>query len=238
MIHIWLCDDEPLYLSSLHDMLTGIFQKREIGHCIHQFDSAGALYDAMRTQIPDLIFLDLILGNDDGYHVAEMLRHKAFDTEIVFITNYPEKMSQAFSFKPIGFIQKPIDHNTLSAVIDRFLFFYHQKCGFYTITTKRLDLRILFSDILYFESVSHQIHLHIASSDDPIVFSEKLDTIANHVNVLQFQRCHKSFLVNVSAISAINRHEMTLTLSSGHSLPISRRYYAALLDRFMQFKMR
>lgn len=238
MIHIFLCDDEPLFLTLCESSLASILQKKHIEYALHSFTNTASLFDALDTQSPDLLLLDLMLGPDDGFSIADMVRRKAIETEIAFITNYPEKIAHAFAYRPIGFISKPINEENLIPVIDRFLFFYQQTHTFFDIMTKSNALRLPIQEILYFESLGHHILLHTTTSPEPLVYVDKLDHVASQLSAMPFVRCHKSYLVNLRAIHSIDRSDMQLTLKNGQTLSLSRRYYSDTLKAFMQDKMR
>lgn len=238
MIRIWMCDDEKLFSEELHILLQGIFSEKNLECIISVFDNTLAVYDALKQQHPDLLLLDLILDEDNGFDIAEKIRQYALDTEIAFITNYPEKMSEAFSFKPLGFISKPVTEENLLPVVERFLFFYQQKHAVYMLSNKNMDVRIPLQEILYFESVAHHINLYTTTSTLPLIFIRKLDDIERELNWSHFVRCHKSFLININSILSIDRHSMQISLTTGQVIPISRRCYANVLRRFAQEKTR
>ena len=65
-----------------------------------------------------------------------------------------------------------------------------------------------------------------------------VDEIAQELTDHPFIRIHKSFLVRIDAVSHIDRTELRLILKSGVNLPISRRYYAQALERFIHYQLR
>lgn len=238
MISIWLCDDENLFLTSTESIISSIFKEKRIECEVRLFSCSESLFAALPSSQLDLLFLDLILGNENGFDIADKICRHKLDTELVFITNYPEKMSEAFSYRPIGFLAKPVDLKKLEAVIDRFLFFYQQKKITYTISTRSMSLCVYIRDILYFESKSHQIFLFVSGHPAPIQYTGKLDDIESELSAFHFVRCHKSFLINTHAIAALNHREMTVLLNNGMTLPISRRCYASVCQRFAEDKIR
>lgn len=238
MIRTWICDDEERYLNEIEAQLHGILEKKNLEYHISSFTNAAALYEALDQQCPDLLLLDLVIGHDDGYDIAERLRQRAIEVEIAFITNYPEKMSEAFSFKPLGFISKPVTETNLLPVVERFLFFYQQKHAIYMLSNKNMDIRIPLQEILYFESVAHHINLYTITSVSPLIYNGKLDDVERELNWSHFARCHKSFLINIHSILSIDRHHMQLSLTTGQVIPISRRCYTNVLRRFTQEKTR
>ena len=238
MIHIWLCDDECMFLKAAETVLSVVLDEKNIAYTIRSFTHASSLFDALSFEKPDLLLLDLVLDNEDGFDIAERIRQLGIDTEIVFITNYPDKMGEAFIYRPIGFLAKPITQEALAPIIERFLFFYQQKNFTYMVSTRTTDLRIPIRYILYFESKSHKIRLFVSTQPDLIEYVGKLDDIERELSAFHFARNHKSFLVNTHVIAALDRRQMTILLKNGNTLPISRRCYASLNDKFVQDRIR
>ena len=238
MIHVWLCDDETIFLEQAAAYVRDIFAAKQIDVSLRTFCSAESLLAALNNASPDLLLLDLILNEHNGYDIAETVCQRALSTELVFITNYPDSMNQAFAYRPIGFLQKPITPVTLLPILDRFLFFFGQKNKTLTITTRSQVIHVLLKDILYIESSSHKLHLYAASQAEPIVFTGKLDDIESFLAHSHFVRCHKSFLVNTLKITAIDKSRMLLSLPDGQTLPVSRRCHAAVANKFSEDNMR
>lgn len=238
MIRIWLCDDEKLFLEQEAACLRSILGEKSIDFQISTFDDAESLLKELKNITPDLLLLDLVLGDAAGYDVAECICRRAVQTEMVFVTNYPQRMPEAFVYKPMGFLPKPVSECQMRAMLERFLFFYRQRNVFYTVITRSCETRIPIGEILYFESVSHHIHLHRADGTETLIFTGKLDDIENELSSLSFVRCHKSFLVSTMAIERIDRREMTICLVNGRKIPVSRRCYKTVSLKFTEDKMR
>jgi two-component system alkaline phosphatase synthesis response regulator PhoP len=50
------------------------FALKNSGYTVCEFDSAGKLYQAMKEKKPNLILLDVMLPDEDGFHVIKKLR--------------------------------------------------------------------------------------------------------------------------------------------------------------------
>ena len=240
MLQFLICDDNVPFAESLRRQISECLVQRnmrsEIRICAAPEDFAGMVF----AQAPDIVFMDLVLdGETDGYALAEQLRRSRTDCEIVFITNYPERMTEAFPFRPIGFISKPADDESIAAVIDRYLSFYwHVGEEDYILTSRSQNVRVPLRDILYFESEGHEVKLYRASTETPLSQFRRLDEIAAQLEDKGFVRIHKSFLVRMHAIARIDRTAMRVVLFGGGSLPISRRRYGELMEIFIHFRLR
>ncbi|MDO9554358.1 response regulator transcription factor [Rhodonellum sp.] len=80
MIKILIVDDEPNILLSLEFLF-----KKEGYHVYIARDGEEAL-DIIAENLPELIILDIMMPNVDGYEVAKHLREKHKGIKIIFLT--------------------------------------------------------------------------------------------------------------------------------------------------------
>lgn len=119
MARILVIDDEPTFAEGLRDYLA--FK----GYTV---DIAGDGDEAMRKlryHLPDLILLDVLMPQMDGYTFCRMLhadpRFRAIP--VIAVTAVPgfrgEKLLK--SYGAVGYMEKPIDNAKLLALIEKTL---------------------------------------------------------------------------------------------------------------------
>jgi len=101
---ILIVEDEPLIAEDLASIL------RKDGHVVVGIahDGSRAL-DLLHSQSPDLVLLDISLGNAmSGFDVARVLNDR-FHIPFIFITSYADKdtLAEAKKVNPKGYIVKP-----------------------------------------------------------------------------------------------------------------------------------
>ncbi|MEP2026999.1 MAG: LytTR family DNA-binding domain-containing protein [Reichenbachiella sp.] len=92
--------------------------------------------------------------------------------------------------------------------------------GFVVVRSERQNRKILHKDILYIESLSDYIKIHVLDSDSPIISKAKISKIEQELPH-EFIRIHRSFLVNRGQITTFNAEQVTI---GNEQLPISRSY--------------
>ncbi|MDE7207693.1 MAG: response regulator, partial [Lachnospiraceae bacterium] len=88
MLSIAVCDDEVMECCNIAEKVKEILAELKISYMIQQFYSGQEL-----MQLPDhfdIIFLDIIMRDMDGMRTAQMIREKAFDKIIIFISSSRE----------------------------------------------------------------------------------------------------------------------------------------------------
>ena len=238
MVSVLICDDDAPLAGELRLRAEACFASRDITARIRICSSGAELLNQLNEAPPDLIFLDLSLRDADGYRVAGEIRARRLKSEIIFVTSHPERMPEAFSYRPIGFISKPVSAQDVDDAINRFLLFYWSADACYCLRSREYSLQVPLRDILYFESSGHKLLIHLESQAEPLVQTRRLDEIALELQDHPFIRIHKSFLVRADAIASIDRTNLRILLKSGSNLPISRRYYAQALEQFIHYQLR
>ena len=87
---------------------------QEEGHDIEVMARCKTIDEAKRkiTDLsPDIIFLDVELGNNTGFDLLSQLDD--FDFEVIFTTSFDNYALKAFKFSALDYLLKPIDKNDL-----------------------------------------------------------------------------------------------------------------------------
>lgn len=98
--------------------------------------------------------------------------------------------------------------------------------GFLELVSNRQLVRILYEDIIYIESLSDYIKVHLENQIE-IKSKEKISTIAGKLPD-NFLRIHRSFIVNIRRITRFNSNEVEL---NNTQLNIGRSYKKQVLNK-------
>src|SRR5689334_18800560 len=99
-----LVDDEDNALSILEIKLKKFFPQIEI---LGKFNSPLMAIDAINSQKPNLLFLDVKMPNYSGFELLDHIWTPDF--ELIFVTAYGEFALEAIRQCAIGYVLKPID---------------------------------------------------------------------------------------------------------------------------------
>lgn len=82
MVKIWIVEDDK-NISEIED-----FALRNSGYEVSTFEDAKSFYQALESEVPELVLLDIMLPDEDGLSILEKLRERP-DTRklpIIFVT--------------------------------------------------------------------------------------------------------------------------------------------------------
>lgn len=204
-------------------------------------DAAELLADVEKNNLSyDLYLLDIYMdskepgsgGNPmDGIELAKKLRMRDDDVSICFVSTSDGFYREAYNLYAIQYLIKPVDKEELERLIE--------KVGKRRVLhkEKRLSVKsrgktgsIPYNKILYISSREHTIS--VCCTDGAVwEYKGKLDELAVRVCGDIFMRCHQSFLVNMYHVDNLSGNELMI---SGHRIPVSRRYYTEIKERYQE----
>ncbi|MFD0793399.1 LytR/AlgR family response regulator transcription factor [Mucilaginibacter litoreus] len=226
MINAIAIDDEPVAL----DIIAAHAQKIPGLNLQAAFSSATEALTYFDTNTVDLIFLDINIPGLTGLEFAEIVRDRA---QIIFTTAYADHALKGFDLAATDYLLKPINFT-------RFLQAYKQselrlrqpdsKPAAYVETLLIKDgsiwVQIPLSGILYIEAEDN--YVSIVENNKRTLTRITLNELQQKLPQGGFLRIHKSFIVPLSKIEKIERHQVTI---SSMRIPLSRSYRDELFRR-------
>ena len=205
---------------------------------ISECDSGLQAVKIIQETRPDLVFLDVQMPGCDGFDVLELLGSNA-GSVIVFVTAYDEYALRAFEAGALDYLLKPFDDARFRLALNR----AKEKIAHYAPSevnrVERIMVRsrgeLLFvnvADIEWIEAVNYYACLHVGN--DTHILRRTLLDLARDLNEDKFMRIHRSSIVNLDSIHALELKETgdyEVVLKSGARLKLSRRFRKRLQDR-------
>lgn len=113
-IRTLLVDDEPLAIKGLEVRLKAFDDVKIVGVAGNGREAIRAI----RTEKPDLVFLDVQMPGFDGFSVISGLGDVA-PPLFVFVTAFSDHALRAFEAQAVDYLMKPIDSARLEQTMDR-----------------------------------------------------------------------------------------------------------------------
>lgn len=109
-----LVDDEKLAIQGLQLRLEAFPDVEIIGTCANGREAIRAI----KTEKPDLVFLDIQMPGFDGFSVVKGVM-EIEPPLFVFVTAYQEHAVRAFEANAVNYLMKPVDPDRLADTLDR-----------------------------------------------------------------------------------------------------------------------
>ena len=176
-----------------------------------------------------MVFLDLELGDENGFDIAEQIVLMNNDAIIIFVTSHENLVYEAFRFRPLGYIVK-----------DRF------DREFTRMMVKIVDKLIKMRQVIelggekfYVDRVvsiaTQKRKICVKSLKGEILLA---DSYGKHVAELEkygFVQSSKGVLINMKYIKCIDEDNDVFVMYNNERVPISRRRKKDVIEEYRKF---
>lgn len=241
MITALLIDDDSNLRNGMKGLLSMYAPDIEI---LGEADSVKTGINAIEHHQPNVIFLDIQLGDGTGFDILEQLAQKrgSINAHVVFITAHEQYAVKAFRFSALDYLLKPVDPEDLNVVVEKIKKVLNDNESFAHIDLllenirkkvdkfKRIALSTaegihLFevSDIIRLESQDNYTKFYI-KDNKPVLISKTLKEYEDLLSEQGFERIHQSHLINLAYLkSYIKKDGGYAVMADNSHLPISQR---------------
>jgi two-component system, LytTR family, response regulator len=233
-----IVDDEPDGIRTLNKLI-------EL-HCPEvqvkgRFSTVVSAREALPIILPDVVFLDIRMPDNDGFELLSSLDVHQF--QVIFVTAHNEYLLQALQFSAADYLMKPVDEDRLIEAVQRVStrvmrdkVCYRTEALLYNINnaSSPAEMRLCvptqkgftilkLEDIIYCEA-QRSYTLFRLLNNKSILISRPLFDYDKILAGTVFLRIHKSFLINLYHVKEYLRGEGgTVIMSDGMEIEVSRR---------------
>ena len=246
-----IVEDEPPARAKLRRLLDGRTGFRIVAEAD---DVAGGLA-ALRGEAPDLLFLDIRLGAENGFDV--LTRTAPPYPLIVFTTAYHEHAVRAFEFAALDYLLKPFDRDRFERMLERVAERLGERgegggegegevagderlrrvgsglapprLARIVVHERGRSLIVPIADVQRLSAAGNYVEVHTAARRH--LERATLARLALRLDPADFLRVHRSHLVRADIVAEVApwaHGDLRLTLKDGSALMLSRRYRGLL----------
>ena len=198
--------------------------------------SIEALNFLKRENGIDLVFLDVMLPNMDGFEFLDTLENPP---QVIMVSASDSYAVRAFDFGATDYLLKPISYARFFKGVSKAMKWMHPTGAEGELFLKKNAslVRVPYSSILWVESMEN--YVKIITDNEKFTLHFTLKTTEGHMPPSMFRRIHRSYIVNITRIQSIEDSSVIM-LQEGKpvSLPIGKSYKDALMSalRFITVK--
>ena len=226
---IAICDDNENQIKELRRLLDEWSADKPFALTIDEYISAESFLFSYPDKPCDLLLLDIEMKQLNGMELAKKLRSDGDMLPIVFITGYSDYMNDGYEVEALHYLLKPVDKLKLFAVLERYIK-RHTPENEITIKCEDKTLHISPDMIMYCEAVGKKTHIH--TKEQVLICETGIGNFSSNLSS-DFISCHRSYIVNLRYVRSIGKTE--IILDNGESIPISRRLYKEVNEKFIRF---
>lgn len=194
-------DDEPLAV----EMLATYIRKAPSLELAGTFTDPVQAVSAMAEIKPDLVFMDIQMPDLNELELARLIPE---DTRIIFTSAFRQYAFESYEVEALDYILKPIRYQKFLEAVSKAEKWManrpekSRRSAF--IKTEREYRNIEFDQILYVAGMKDYVLIYLASEPEPIVTHITLKAIEEKLPSDMFMRVHRSYIVALDKITAID----------------------------------
>lgn len=215
-----IIDDEPVARKGLEEYVGEI----EFLHWVASCENALKAAVYLNEKKVDLIYLDIHMPKVTGIDFLKTLKNPPLT---ILTTAYSNYAVEGYTLDVIDYLVKPIPFERFLKASQKALELFHLKSGPVNATLKQADHffvrcdrkfeKVFFRDVSYIEGLQNYAVIHVP--DRKLITYITLTSLEHQLPNDQFLKVHKSFLISVAHIRAIEGDEIIL---KDARIPISR----------------
>jgi len=178
---------------------------------------------------PDIIFLDIEMPYLTGIEFVENLKAKWGNNmpKVVFTTGHPDYAISGYEHGVFDYILKPITFARLKKCTDRIIDELDKRNNtdkdFFFAEDEGKKIKINFDDIVFVKAEGNYVGL--VSNEYRITIYKSMNTMQVQLPCDKFIRVHKSFIVSIAKMQAVNGNDIMLKFNNEIiSIPIGLTY--------------
>ncbi|RMF30827.1 MAG: DNA-binding response regulator [Bacteroidetes bacterium] len=228
-LHCLVVDDEPVARKGLAAYVEQVPFLKLVASCKSALEAAQILHE----QPVDLLFLDIQMPDLTG---IEFVRTLDKPPAVIFTTAYREYAIEGFELQALDYLVKPISFERFLKAANRARQTLQPSTppvtDHFFIKTDGQYVKIRLEEVLYFESDKDYLYVHTPKKRYMTLLS--LKQLEQELPAGQFLRVHRSFIVNVQHIEALESGHLRV---GGRQIPISRNLQQTLFKNYVEGRL-
>lgn len=233
---ILICDSDNTAILSLVKLIRSKYT--EAGNFVEILIDTAHNYEEtlsamnMTDAAYDIIFIDVVLGNESGIPLAMIAKSRFPDARIIFDSADARLCELIYvEMQPYAFVNKPFNAEIIYHHIDNVNDTVNGADKSLELFSNRQRYSIALKRITFIESDRNKVTVHFGSESITVISTLKV--IETQLND-NFIKCHKSFIVNLAYAVGVKQGDFLL--ATGEKVPISRSRITQSKYDFMMYK--
>jgi DNA-binding LytR/AlgR family response regulator len=207
-INCLIADDEKLAREVMQNYLSKLHNLKLVAACTNGME----VYEALRKEKIDLLFLDIQMPQLTGIELLRMLKNSP---PVIITSAYREFALEGYELNVIDYLLKPVSFERFLKAVDKYI---NTKApgnimpeppiqatktddrAFIYVKADKKMVRLLLKDILYIEGLKDYVKIH--TTGKPVVTYQTLTYLEEKLSADSFIRVHRSFIISLHHINA------------------------------------
>jgi DNA-binding LytR/AlgR family response regulator len=228
-----ITDDEPIARKGLRGYIEKIDYLSLIGEC----ENALQLNTLLKTEQPDLLFLDIEMPYLSGLDLLSNIQNPP---KVIITSAYEKYALKGYELDVVDYLLKPVSFERFMKAVDKVYHLLEKESGesateyLFVKSGKQLK-KIFLEDILFIESMENYVNVFTTSSKEVVYSTLKL--FLESLPCEHFLQVHRAYIVNINHIQSIEGNTLHI---AAHKIPVARnlreQVFSIILNNRLVFK--
>ena len=226
-------DDEPVARKGLAEYVDEVDFLNLVGQCENAL-KANALLNESSV---DLIFLDIQMPKLTGIEFLKTLKDPPM---IIFTTAYAEYAIEGYALDVVDYLLKPISLDRFLKSVQKAFEIYalkHQttfskSADYFFVKSDSKFEKVRYDEVTYVEALQNYVIIH--TTEKKLITYLTMTGLESQLPKNQFLKVHKSFIVSIPQIKAIDGNELLIAEAR---IPISRNLKDDVINQIIGNKL-
>lgn len=211
MVKVAIVDNEKAIINEICSLIES---SNDMKCIIETFEHSIKFFQKINNILCDIVFLDIDMPEMNGFDIAKILNNIRPDITIIFVSSFENFVFESFEYHPFRFVRKSNLKEDIDSALNAYQREIERKKDVYFFKTNEAERSVKTSDIMYFESMGHDIFIYTVDGNFKIKRERDRNMTVKFITEKfenkGFIRVHKSFLVNYLYIHTINYSNIIL----------------------------
>lgn len=211
MVKVAIVDNEKAIINEIYSLIES---SNDMKCIIETFEHSIKFFQKINNILCDIVFLDIDMPEMNGFDIAKILNNIRPDITIIFVSSFENFVFESFEYHPFRFVRKSNLKEDIDSALNAYQREIERKKDVYFFKTNEAERSVKTSDIMYFESMGHDIFIYTVDGNFKIKRERDRNMTVKFITEKfenkGFIRVHKSFLVNYLYIHTINYSNIIL----------------------------
>jgi DNA-binding LytR/AlgR family response regulator len=208
-LRCFVVDDEPLAVK----MLENFIERTPFLELAGSFTDPVLALSEIRTQAPQLVFLDIQMPDLSGMELSRMIPD---GTRIIFTTAFKQYAFESYEVSALDFLLKPIRYQKFLEAAEKAREWFTLKEAASAAPASAPEAKsstffkvdgalrkVEYDDILFVEGMKDYVMLYLASQRQPLVTHVTMKAMEEMLPA-GFMRIHRSFIVALDKVASVS----------------------------------
>lgn len=229
---ILLCEDNPADLEKAREQIEAAAETYPEESMLEICQTAEACRAYLKSEVPDLVFMDIFMAETSGVDLAREIRSLSTDAKIVFLTSSNEFAAESYEVGAMDYILKPPTQSQVKKVFENYMKTQKSQRRYILVKRGRDEVRIEEAGILYVRTIGNETSIHTKTGVIRAYYP--LREIEKQLNVSRFLKVRKGLITSMDYIESMEGDYCVL--KNGEEYAISRKNKSENRKKFYDYQ--